>query len=216
MRHALYLLPLSVSVAIAQALESFGLLQVQIKWPNDIYVCGKKIAGILIETRAVKASNNTGRAKKSRQMVVVVGVGLNYDMTALAQSDSQEEINFTDVCEQINIQYIESRPSRAEVAASLLSHVVDVCQKFEQQAESYLAVFRSGYDYCRQKNLEIILDNKEILTGVAQGVTDRAELLVTIEGKEHVFNSADVSVRHGPVEIRAEKKVAAKVDPPIS
>ena len=58
-----------------------------------------------------------------------------------------------------------------------------------------LTLFRTRYDYCRQKTVEIMLDNKEVLTGVAQGVTDRAELRVTIEGKEQIFNSADISVR---------------------
>ncbi|MCG6938121.1 MAG: biotin--[acetyl-CoA-carboxylase] ligase [Gammaproteobacteria bacterium] len=205
--NALYLLPLSISVAIAQSLESFGMKQVQIKWPNDIYVSGKKIAGILIETRPVKTGDNVERVSDSRQMAVVIGVGLNYDMTALVQDGLQEKIDFTDICEQVNAQYIETGLCRAEVAASLLYHVVDVCQNFQQRADRYLEVFRSRYDFCRHKNVEIMLDSKQILAGVAQGVTDRAELLVTIEGEEQVFNSADVSVRTGQVEIKPEKAV---------
>lgn len=51
----------AVAVAVAEALIHFGLL-VQIKWPNDVLVNGKKISGILIEY-----SNN----------FVIVGIGIN-------------------------------------------------------------------------------------------------------------------------------------------
>lgn len=211
----LHLLPLSIAVAIVETLESIGLKQVQIKWPNDVYVCGKKIAGILIETRPVKVACNIARAIEVKQMeskpaAVVIGIGLNYDMTLLEQGKSQEKIDFTDICEQIKLQIIEQEPNRAEVAASLLHHVIDVCQNFQQRAEHQLEVFRSRYDFCQQKNVKIMLDNKEVLTGVAQGVTDRAELRVNIEGEERVFNSAEVSVRANPDKARPEKVVSGK------
>ena len=204
----LHLLPLSIAVAVVESLESFGLKQVQIKWPNDVYVGGEKIAGILIETRPVKIEPNIGQVIETRQMetkpvetkpiAVVIGIGLNYDMALFGQGESQKKIDFTDVCEQIKLQNIELKPDRAEVAASLLHYVVDLCQNFQQQAEHHLEVFRSQYDFCGQKNVKIMLDNKEVLTGIAQGVTDRAELRVNIEGEERIFNSAEVSVRADP------------------
>ena len=58
-----------------------------------------------------------------------------------------------------------------------------------------LEKFRASYDFCKQKKVEIILDNKEVLSGIAQGVNDNAELLVLVDGELRVFNSADVSVR---------------------
>ena len=36
-------------LAVVQALQGVGLTQVQVKWPNDVYVKDQKIAGILIE-----------------------------------------------------------------------------------------------------------------------------------------------------------------------
>lgn len=191
----LYLLPLSIAVAIARSLESFGLRQVQIKWPNDIYVYGRKIAGILIETLPVKVGNEAAQTGKSELMAVVIGVGLNYDMAALVQDEAQEKIDFTDICKQINFQHIENRPDRNEVAASLLYYMTDVCRSYCMRAENYLEIFRSRYDCCCHNNVEILLDTKERLAGVAQGVTDRAELLVTIDGEVRVFSSADVSVK---------------------
>ncbi len=49
--------------------------------------------------------------------------------------------------------------------------------------------------FVKRKPVEVILDNNEVLSGIAQGVNDNAELLVLIDGEQRVFNSADVSVK---------------------
>lgn len=184
---SLHLLPLSVALAIVEALESFNLKQVQIKWPNDVYVCGKKIAGILIETQPLKNA-----PKNERQVAVVIGVGVNYDMSS---SNNSELTDFTDIVETIKMQTIEHTPDRTMVGSVLLKCIVDVCQNFQENSKQYLEKYRSQYDYCKAKNIELILDNKEVLSGVAQGVNDEAELVVMVDGRERVFNSAEVSIQ---------------------
>ena len=60
------LLSLAVGVGIAQSIEfDLAPLNTQIKWPNDVYAGGGKVAGILLETTGVANDR------------VVVGVGLN-------------------------------------------------------------------------------------------------------------------------------------------
>lgn len=44
-------LPLRIGVGVAEALESLGAKDVELKWPNDIWIRGKKCAGILVEAR---------------------------------------------------------------------------------------------------------------------------------------------------------------------
>jgi len=193
----LSLLPLSVAIAIAETLESLKLQQVQIKWPNDVYVQGKKIAGILLETQPLKISQTASGGDEIKHIAVIVGVGLNYDMSALRLDASQLVPDFTDICGQLQSQLIEGKPGRTEVASALLQRVVDVCQNFERDSGCYLEKFRARYDFCKNKNVEIILDDKRVLTGIAQGVSDDAELLVLIEGRRQAFNSAEVSVKTG-------------------
>ena len=53
---------LAAAVAVARTLESFTEESVGIKWPNDIYIAGRKVAGILCE---------------SSQGAIVVGIGIN-------------------------------------------------------------------------------------------------------------------------------------------
>ncbi|KPK17640.1 MAG: hypothetical protein AMK69_25620 [Nitrospira bacterium SG8_3] len=58
---------LLTAVAVAEALLSLSNLNIQIKWPNDILVNGKKIAGILTEMSTEMDAVN----------YIVVGLGLN-------------------------------------------------------------------------------------------------------------------------------------------
>ncbi len=48
---ALDVMSLRVGVAVAQALDELAAGRIHLKWPNDLYVAGRKLAGILIETR---------------------------------------------------------------------------------------------------------------------------------------------------------------------
>lgn len=190
----LNLLPLSIALAIVKTLETFNLEQVQIKWPNDVYVRGRKIAGILIETQMCNTMQSAENSNE-KHMAVVIGVGLNYDMSVLKTEERAQMPALTDICAELESQCIKCKPGRNAVASMLLQHMVDTCAGFEQGAGRHLQEFRSRYDFCKGKNVEIKQDADEVLTGVAVGVSDDAELLVSIDGELRAFNSAEVSVR---------------------
>lgn len=63
-------LPLLVGVAAAQALQDLHVTGVGLKWPNDVQVDGKKLGGILVESRPLPGAG----------VSVVVGIGLNVFM----------------------------------------------------------------------------------------------------------------------------------------
>jgi len=186
----LQLLSLSIAIAIAQTLEDFGLQQVQIKWPNDVYVQGEKISGVLIETQPIR--NNT---MKNTEIAVVIGIGLNYDMSKYDGSELEAGRLLTDICEQFIDQQSSPLPKREDVASKLLINIVAVCQNFQQFVDTHFELFSSRYDFCKGKNVEIILDDNVSLSGVAQGINESAALIVLIEGELQVFNSAEVSVK---------------------
>ncbi len=45
------LLSLAAGVAVAETAEAFGAPDVSIKWPNDVWIAGRKVAGVLVEGR---------------------------------------------------------------------------------------------------------------------------------------------------------------------
>lgn len=73
-RHGL--LPLAIPLAVCEAAESLAPVECSVKWPNDVWIAGRKVAGILIEARP-----GDGWA--------VIGVGLN---VAIDEAEFSEEI----------------------------------------------------------------------------------------------------------------------------
>jgi BirA family biotin operon repressor/biotin-[acetyl-CoA-carboxylase] ligase len=59
---------LATAVAVAETLARTAALAARLKWPNDVLIAGRKIAGILVESRS---------AGDATSAVVAVGVGVN-------------------------------------------------------------------------------------------------------------------------------------------
>lgn len=66
------LIPLAAGLAVAEGLDPFGV-QASVKWPNDVRVGGRKLAGVLAESRA------GGR-------LVLLGVGVNVAQAAFPKA----------------------------------------------------------------------------------------------------------------------------------
>jgi BirA family biotin operon repressor/biotin-[acetyl-CoA-carboxylase] ligase len=64
LRHLPRLLPLAAGVAVAETCEALGSPAALVKWPNDVLIEGRKVAGILVEGRP-------------QEGWAVVGIGLN-------------------------------------------------------------------------------------------------------------------------------------------
>lgn len=185
----LQFLPLSIAVVIVEVLENFGLTEVKIKWPNDVYVRDKKIAGILVETQPIKSSG-----KQAPLLAVVIGIGLNHDVSELDEA-LQQALMLTDVITEAHAQTLMPVPDRMQLAVQLFNKTLVLCQYYPHVSVSCIEKFRQQYDYCQQKTVELILDNNDILSGIAMGINDNAEILVLVDGQQRAFNSASVSVK---------------------
>ena len=69
------LLSLTCAVAVAESISSPGRSRVKIKWPNDIMLNGKKVAGILLESKSLPISQSQMANHKLK--IYVVGIGIN-------------------------------------------------------------------------------------------------------------------------------------------
>lgn len=67
-------LSIAVSLGVRQALQNILKQEVQVKWPNDIYVNNKKIGGILIENIL----------QGSTWKYAIIGIGVNVNQTAFS------------------------------------------------------------------------------------------------------------------------------------
>jgi BirA family biotin operon repressor/biotin-[acetyl-CoA-carboxylase] ligase len=82
------MIPLAVASMVATMLRRHYDIDARIKWPNDILVDGKKIAGILIEGRTQQSSS-----------ILIIGVGIN-----AGPVDGDEAPNATSISQELGRQ----------------------------------------------------------------------------------------------------------------
>jgi BirA family biotin operon repressor/biotin-[acetyl-CoA-carboxylase] ligase len=171
---------LLAGVAGANALARATGLDARIKWPNDIFVHGKKVAGILSEMEA--------EGLQTRFIVLGVGVNVNWE-----KEDVPREIreNATSLRAEAGCEF-----SRAKVAAEIFEELEREYALFlEEGFSSRLREEWNQLSWVNQKWATITMMEK-IFEGQVLGLdTDGALLLMDREGRIQRFIAGDVSLR---------------------
>ncbi len=169
-------LPLLAGYAVAKALRGAGF-EASVKWPNDVLLADRKVAGILVE-----------RIETSSGPAAVVGVGLNVGMTA-------EELP---VAEATSL-YLGSAdgvaPDRTDLLVALLQTLSEAYTAWEEGGD--LAGIRLAESYVAAcatvgRQVRVDLPAGEVLTGTATGVDPSGRLLVETDGVRTAVNAGDV------------------------
>ena len=172
-------LSLAVGVAVVQALESLGYPGVELKWPNDLYYQGRKLAGILVEM--------SGSAGASCNLVI--GVGLNLAMPAREG-------------ERIDQAWSELRHIQPELvdrnllAARMLGHLQQAMLTFEQQGLSHFVDDWNRLDHFAGRPVRLLMGEQEI-RGIARGIDDRGALRRETSEGIKVYLGGEISLRRG-------------------
>lgn len=165
-------LSLAVAVIIKNALRRIGLQAlVQLKWPNDVYVNQRKLAGILIET-----------IPHADRISAVIGIGLNCHkgQTVANNAICLDEI-FPNFC-------------RNELAGILIDELLIGLPVFSQEG---MRPFLDHYQKCDMLlGKYILIRNSDFeLPGIAEGVDSQGELKVRNErGVTQSFRCGEVSI----------------------
>jgi BirA family biotin operon repressor/biotin-[acetyl-CoA-carboxylase] ligase len=163
-------LPLAVPLAVCEAAEELQEgIECTIKWPNDIWLDGRKLAGILIEARP-----QDGWA--------VIGVGLNL---TIAPGEFPAELRETAIS---LFDSSEGDRGITHLAAEVLSRHLD--RWVEEEAGEILSAWRKR-DALRGREI-----GWEEGSGVADGVDDRGNLVVIVAGGDRVaLGAGEVHLR---------------------
>lgn len=171
------MLTLVSALAVAKGIEHMVDLPVQIKWPNDIVINGKKVCGILTEMSAQMDYVN----------YIVIGIGIN-----VGNEEFPEEIK--DVATSI---YLESgkHVNRAMLIEKIWEEFEDYFELYEKTQD--LSSLVKEYDsYLVNRGQKVrVLDPKEPYEGKAMGITDRGELIVDTWEARRLVSAGEVSVR---------------------
>jgi BirA family biotin operon repressor/biotin-[acetyl-CoA-carboxylase] ligase len=170
-------LSLAAGVAVAGALRQAGVTGHGLKWPNDLYLDDRKLAGILVEA----SGESSGPTR------VVVGVGINLAMDASIASGIDQP--WADLRQQLG-----SPPPRNRVAGLLIRELVSTCLRYGEEG---LAPFLEEWQrHDLHLGREVTLrQGEQSIPGRYVGLAeDGALLLETAEGRR-AFQGGEVSLR---------------------
>jgi BirA family biotin operon repressor/biotin-[acetyl-CoA-carboxylase] ligase len=172
-------LSLAIGVALIRAFEDLGLQHAQLKWPNDVLVDGKKLAGILIELQ--------GDMEGPSAAVIGVGINLNLPKEVLNSID-QPAIDLANVN---NGQLVN--PNR--VLGTVLKHIANCLQQFEQDGFAGLRDEWLRHHAYNQQAVRLLMPNGVETHGVVQGVAEDGILLVETAFGLQRFSAGEISLR---------------------
>ncbi len=171
-------LPLVAGVAVVRALESYGVRNAGLKWPNDILWQGRKLAGLLLDLRG----------EASGPSHVVLGVGIN---GYLAPRDAAQ-------IEQpwVDLHTITGGTvARNRLAALVIDELRKALTRFAREGFS---PFRAEWQrrHLHQGQKVRLMQDGETHEGIASGVDEHGALLLREgAGRTRAFHSGDVSLR---------------------
>ena len=162
-------LSLVIGLAIAE------VLNVQVKWPNDILFDGRKLGGILVEI----ANHKNG------MLNLVIGVGINVSLP------KQTEISqpYAEVCE------IDPDVERQTLLPKLIQHLYTRLNIFEKNGIN-MEFQQAWKSYNAFSNSEVnVLTEQGAISGIEQGIDEHGYLKVLCGNKIQMFNGGEVSLR---------------------
>lgn len=170
-------LSLAAGVALAEVLRESGLERHRLKWPNDLVVDGRKLAGVLVEV--------SGEA--GGPAVATIGVGVNLDVSSIQGM----------AIDQPWIDLASCRPGaiqRNQFAGRCINGLVHACELFSRQR---LAPFLPRWEaFDSLFGLPVSLTNgTRVIEGVYRGVTATGSLLLEDGRGLSEHNAGEVSVR---------------------
>ena len=171
------MLTLVMACGVAEGIMDCADVKVQIKWPNDIIVSGKKLAGILTEmSTQVDYINH-----------VTVGVGINVNV----QNFPEEIQTATSLLSETGTQ-----TKRAPVIAAVMKHFEENYKIF-MQTEDMSGLMKKYSSLLANHGREVLILEKDAeYKAYAEGINQKGELVVRREdGTVENICAGEVSVR---------------------
>ncbi|MGN6650205.1 biotin--[acetyl-CoA-carboxylase] ligase [Trinickia sp.] len=185
-------LSLATGVAVVDALARLApseAARFALKWPNDVLLDGRKLAGILIETAWSTASASA----------VVIGVGIN------VQRDEALEADLEAAASALPAQVRATPPAALSQAlpnanltdtlAVVVKALTEMIERFGTQGFAAFVDRWNGYHAFANRDVVLIDKGAELMRGVATGVDGSGQLLLLTDTGMQSIATGDVSLR---------------------
>ena len=169
-------LSLVIGIVMAEVLRKLGADKVRVKWPNDLYLQDRKLAGILVEL--------TGKTGDAAQ--IVIGAGINMAMRRVEESVVNQG--------WITLQEAGINLDRNTLAAMLIRELREALELFEQEGLApYLSRWEKLYNFINRP-VKLIIGDKEIF-GISRGIDKQGALLLEQDGIIKPWMGGEISLR---------------------
>lgn len=155
--------------SVLQVLKEYGINDVSIKWPNDVYVGDKKICGILLQAISKKELD-----------CLIIGIGINVN-----QKTFNEEYHATSISCVLG-KDIDLSKFKQDIYKKL----VEDLDKLLNGYDYYQEIIK--YDYLRNKEAYALINNERKLIKV-KGINKDYTLCVISNESEYNLNSGEIS-----------------------
>ncbi|NKI74443.1 bifunctional biotin--[acetyl-CoA-carboxylase] ligase/biotin operon repressor BirA [Dickeya sp. CFBP 2040] len=167
---------LVIGIIMAEVLHQLGAEGVRVKWPNDLYLHDRKLAGILVEL-----NGRTGDAAH-----LVIGAGINLRMN----SSGSNVINQG----WINLQEAGIDINRNMLAVKIITELRTALVVYEQQGLSSFISRWKSLDNFYNRTVKLIVGNREII-GIDKGIDSQGALLLEQDGEIQSYIGGEISLR---------------------
>ena len=169
-------LSLVVACSLVEVLKRFDVPDVGVKWPNDIYLNHKKLAGILVEM--------TGQADSECNLVI--GIGINMSMSS-SQADLIDQ-------PWSDLTHLETMPDKTELLIALQQQLKSDLSLFEKQGLTAFLVRWQAVDLFNNQTVKLLIADK-VIEGICRGIDEQGALLLDDNGVVTAYVGGEISLR---------------------
>lgn len=165
------------SLAVCETLSKLGFPEVQIKWPNDILIRGKKVGGVLAEVNWVGNQPNG----------IILGIGLNITHTSFPKDI---QLNYP-------ATYLEAHTSLPVRRMEVLEQIVQAIFKWNEKISKpeFLKAWEMNLAFMNQP-IQILFSQKESIEGQLFGLAENGEIVLKLStGKIIQVNASEINLR---------------------
>ncbi|MGI0038048.1 MAG: biotin--[acetyl-CoA-carboxylase] ligase [Nitrososphaera sp.] len=177
------LLPLVAAIAVREAIATTTKLNPRLKWPNDVMISGKKVAGILLDISA--------EAELVNYAIVGIGVNANVDASAITAKITDTQ-GITSLQNELGHEV-----SRLELLRLILENLEYNLDMLARGGENQvISAWKKVTDMLGRK-VAVWQNDKVVHEGVAADLGRDGSLILELEsGKKVTITTGDVRVRY--------------------
>lgn len=167
---------IAVGLAVYDALKTLYKLDVELKWPNDIYLNKEKLAGVLVEL--------DGQPQGPCQLVIGIGINLQMPESVSQQIDQA----WTDLSQ--HCQTIEKNNLVAQLTVSLEQRLTEFSEHGLQQMYQQWNSLNAFAKQCVELNT-----GHRSWQGICEGIDPQGGIRIRFDGEVKSYYGGEISLR---------------------